>query len=129
MQKQIGQKKKAKEDAEDLLQQKNELQKQKVGEEDIATAKRAALHKKACLIGNYVHDTVPISNDEANNKVVQEWAPEGFDPSRKQALSHHEVLLKLGGYDPVRGTKLVGHRGYCLTGYGMFLYDSSPQRN
>ncbi|ENH75186.1 Seryl-tRNA synthetase, cytoplasmic [Fusarium oxysporum f. sp. cubense race 1] len=40
---------------------------------------------------------------------------------RPPALSHHDVLLRLGGYDPVRGVKLVGHRGYCLTGYGMFL--------
>jgi len=36
-------------------------------------------------------------------------------------MSHHEVLTRLDGYDPQRGVKIVGHRGYCLTGYGVFL--------
>ena len=40
---------------------------------------------------------------------------------KKQCLSHHEVLTRLDGYDPTRGVKVVGHRGYCLTGYGVFL--------
>jgi seryl-tRNA synthetase len=26
------------------------------------------------------------------------------------------VLARLNGYDPERGVKIVGHRGYCLTG-------------
>lgn len=36
-------------------------------------------------------------------------------------MSHHEVLTRIDGYDPERGVKIVGHRGYCLTGYGLFL--------
>ena len=122
LQKQIGQRKKAKEDAEDLLQQKNQLQLQKKAKEEIVVAKRDALQRKIRLVGNYVHDTVPVSVDEANNEIMRTWAPEGFSPERKPDLSHHEVLWRLDGYDPVRGVKLVGHRGYCLTGYGMFLY-------
>ena len=31
------------------------------------------------------------------------------------------MLTRLDGYDPERGVKIVGHRGYCLTGYGLFL--------
>lgn len=27
----------------------------------------------------------------------------------------------MDGYDPERGVKIVGHRGYCLIGYGLFL--------
>ncbi|RFU29176.1 hypothetical protein B7463_g7175, partial [Scytalidium lignicola] len=122
VQKQIGQRK-TEEDAEDLLLQKIELQKPKAGEEDIVVVKRAALLQKARLIGNYVHDTVPVRNDEANNKVVREWTPEGFDPSQTQMLSHHRVLWKLAGYDPAGGVKLVGQHGYCLTGYAT---NSSP---
>jgi seryl-tRNA synthetase len=30
-------------------------------------------------------------------------------------------MTRLGGYDPERGVKVVGHRGYCLTGMGLFL--------
>ena len=36
-------------------------------------------------------------------------------------LSHHEVLTRIDGYDSERGQKIFGHRGYCLTGYGLFL--------
>lgn len=38
----------------------------------------------------------------------------------------HEVLDKLDGYDPERGVKVVGHRGYFLRRWGVFLnqYDS-----
>lgn len=39
----------------------------------------------------------------------------------QDCLSHHEVLTRLDGYDSERGVKIVGHRGYCLTGYGLFL--------
>ena len=58
---------------------------------------------------------------QANNKVEKEWAPKGFQKQKKDCLSHHEVLYRLNGYDPDRGVKIVGHRGYCLTGYGLFL--------
>ena len=33
----------------------------------------------------------------------------------------HEVLEKLEGYDPIRGVKVVGHRGYFLRKWGVFL--------
>ncbi|RYP57722.1 hypothetical protein DL769_009311 [Monosporascus sp. CRB-8-3] len=123
VQKQIGQKKKAKEDAEDLIKQKEELQQRKKGQEDVAAAKNTELLAKVRLVGNYVHDSVPVSATEDDNAVVRTWQPESFDPARKpgKGLSHHDILWRLGGYDPIRGVKLVGHRGYCLTGYGMFL--------
>lgn len=40
---------------------------------------------------------------------------------KKSVLSHHEVLLRLDGYDPDRGVKVVGHRGYFLRQWGVFL--------
>ncbi|KAL2752563.1 hypothetical protein ACRALDRAFT_1052348 [Sodiomyces alcalophilus JCM 7366] len=124
VQKEIGQRKKAKvDDISDLLQKKDDLQKEKKAQEDVAAAKQKELQAKARLIGNYVHDSVPISTTEDDNKVERTWKPEGHDLEKKpgKGLSHHDVLLKLAGYDPVRGVKLVGHRGYCLTGYGLFL--------
>lgn len=66
-------------------------------------------------------DTVPVSQTEDDNVVERTWAPKGFDKSKKGILSHHEVLSRLDGYDPVRGVKLAGHRGYCLTNYGVLL--------
>ena len=50
------------------------------------------------------------------------WAPEGVTvEKRDNVLSHHEVLLRLDGYDPDRGVKVVGHRGYFLRQWGVFL--------
>ena len=63
-QKAIGQKKKAKEDAKDLLKQKEALQQEKLAQEKVAAEKLRALQMTAKLVGNYVHESVPISNDE-----------------------------------------------------------------
>lgn len=122
IQKEIGQKKKAKENADDLLKKKVELQNDKKAQEDVAAEKLVKLLQKVKSIGNYVHDSVPVSNDEDNNVEIRKWAPEGVVVEhKKDFLSHHEVLTRLDGYDPERGVKIVGHRGYCLTGYGLFL--------
>ena len=43
---------------------------------------------------------------------------------KRNCLSHHEVLTRIEGYDSERAQKIVGHRGYCLTGYGLFLNDA-----
>ena len=122
--KEMGENKKNKGDPQafqTLLAQKDALETQKKALEDTAARKYAALVKKVKSIGNYVHDSVPVSSDESHNALVREWAPPGANLSKPDCLSHHEVLTRLGGYDPERGVKLVGHRGYCLTGYGLFL--------
>jgi seryl-tRNA synthetase len=121
VQKEIGQKKKNKEDASELLQQKSDLDKQKKDAEENALAKEKERDRKIKTIGNYVHDSVPISDNEDNNVVERTWAPENVVVEKRDCLSHHEVLTRLDGYDPERGVKIVGHRGYCLTGYGLFL--------
>jgi len=64
VQKEIGQKKKAKESADDLIKQKEDLQNQKKAQEELVAAKEVALLRKAKTIGNYVHESVPISDDE-----------------------------------------------------------------
>ncbi|KAF2756050.1 seryl-tRNA synthetase [Pseudovirgaria hyperparasitica] len=121
-QKEIGQKKKACiQSAHHIGHELTLLTKAKKAQEDVAAEKLIALNKKAKSIGNYVHASVPVSNNEDNNEKVDEWAPEGTKVEKKDCLSHHEVLTRLDGYDPERGVKIVGHRGYCLTGYGLFL--------
>ncbi|KAA6411784.1 MAG: seryl-tRNA synthetase [Lasallia pustulata] len=120
-QKEIGLKKKAKEDASELLQKKVDMEKEKKVLEESASEKEAALQKKIKTIGNYVHDSVPVSKNEDNNALIRKWTPEGVRVEKRDCLSHHEVLTRIDGYDPERGVKIVGHRGYCLTGYGLFL--------
>ncbi len=56
--------KKAKEDASALIKTKAELEDQKKKIEASALEKDAALQRKIKTIGNYVHDSVPTSNNE-----------------------------------------------------------------
>jgi seryl-tRNA synthetase len=98
------------------------LEAEKKEKEAEAAEKLAKLHAKAKSVGNYVYKDVPVSDSEDNNAVQKTWAPEGRKAEFKQdGIPHHGVLARLNGYDPERGTKIVGHRGYCLTGYGVFL--------
>ena len=64
IQKQIGAKKKAKENADDLMAQKVELEKEKKGLNESAAEKDVILRNKIRTIGNIVHDSVPVNNDE-----------------------------------------------------------------
>ena len=73
--------------------------------------------------GNLVHDTVPIDNDEENNKIERTWGevkPKIID-GKPGSGHHHEVLYWIGGFDPERGQKIAGHRGYYLKGFGCLL--------
>ncbi|KAI5966064.1 SES1 [Candida margitis] len=129
VQKQIGQKFKAKEDPAELLKEKEQLteEKKQLIEREANTDKE--LRNKVNQVGNLVHDSVVDSMDEANNEMIKTWLPEGYkEPAQVAAgtnapakLSHHEVLLRLDGYDPERGVRIVGHRGYFLRNYGVFL--------
>ncbi|KAF3183296.1 Cytosolic seryl-tRNA synthetase [Orbilia oligospora] len=121
-QKQIGLRKKAKEDATEFLQLKISLEKEKKELEVIAKQAEADLNRKLSTIGNLVHDSVPVSDNEDNNALIREWKPEGTTVEAKDGiLSHHEVLTRLDGYDPERGAKIVGHRGYFLKMWGLLL--------
>lgn len=98
------------------------LKEQKKAKEDEAAEKLAKLTVKVKTVGNYVHADVPLSDNEDNNAILKTWAPEDTKVEfKKDGIPHHGVLTRLNGYDPERGVKIVGHRGYCLTGYGLFL--------
>lgn len=129
LQKELAQKFKAKEDASDLLKEKDELAsaKKALVEAEIEAEKK--WKAKLNNVGNLVHESVVDSMDEANNEQIKTWKPETCSEIGKIAsatgaaatLSHHEVLLRLDGYDPERGVKIVGHRGYFLRNWGVFL--------
>ncbi|PKS05216.1 hypothetical protein jhhlp_008586 [Lomentospora prolificans] len=121
VQKQIGARKKAKEDASELLERKIALDKEKKALIDSASEKEAILKSKVSSIGNIVHNSVPVSSNEDDNEVQKTWAPEGVTVEKRKCLSHHEVLLRLDGYDQDRGVKVAGHRGYFLRQWGVFL--------
>lgn len=74
-------------------------------------------------VGNLVHESVPISNNEDDNKVLKKWGEikEMKINSTKGFCHHHEIMAMIDGYDPKRGSKIAGHRGYFLKGYGQLL--------
>lgn len=129
LQKQIGQKFKAKEDAGDLLAQKDKLVADKKSFIEQEQKADADLRNKVNQVGNIVHKSVVESQDEDNNELVRAWKPESLAEigpiasctGAEAKLSHHEILLRLDGYDPERGVRIVGHRGYFLRNYGVFL--------
>lgn len=133
LQKQIGLSFKNKTDCTDLLKQKDDLNEKKKSIIEKEQQADLALKQKINLVGNIVHKTVVVSNDEEkDNDLVKLWIPESLPQDQELTniasatkaeakLSHHEVLLRLDGYDPERGVKISGHRGYFLRTYGVFL--------
>jgi seryl-tRNA synthetase len=99
------------------------LKDEKKAKEEEAAAKQIKLNNKVKTVGNYVHADVHVSKNEDDNTIIKTWAPEDGAKAefKKDGIPHHGVLARLNGYDSERGVKVVGHRGYCLTGYGLFL--------
>lgn len=122
IQKQIGPLKKKGESADHLLKEVADLRASKQAKEDEAADKLVKLNIKVKSVGNYVHKDVPVSGTEDDNEVYTKWSPDGADPKpMTDGIPHHGVLAKIDGYDSMRGVKVVGHRGYCLTQYGVLL--------
>ncbi|CEP07036.1 hypothetical protein [Parasitella parasitica] len=122
IQKEIGKKFKAKEDASELVDKKNALQQEKEKLITQAKDKEISWKNKLNLLGNIVHESVPTSMDEDNNEVIRSYDHNDVKPvKRTDIMSHHEVLSRLDGYDQERGAKIAGHRGYFLTGVGVDL--------
>ncbi|KAL6521841.1 hypothetical protein OROGR_018410 [Orobanche gracilis] len=91
-----------------------------------STAKKALeieeLHSillsKLELVGNLVHDSVPVSNDEENNAVVRAWGEKRTEPNLK---NHVELVELLDIVDLKKGAIVAGARGYYLKGAGVRL--------
>ncbi|XP_073124423.1 serine--tRNA ligase-like [Henckelia pumila] len=78
----------------------------------------AALQSRLQIIGNLVHDSVPISNDEANNAVERSWGEGWTAPKLK---NHVDLVELLGIADIKKGANVAGGRGFYLKGDGVRL--------
>jgi len=118
IQDQITAKRKAKESFEELLAEKeanaNEIVKCEKDEVDL----KAIVDSLLAPIGNLVHDSVPVSNNEDNNEIVKTW---GEFKENDKARHHFEVLGMLDAVELARGVKVASHRGYFLKGVGVQL--------
>lgn len=56
---------------------------------------------------------------------MRSWHGHGSDakaPCKKEnIMSHDQVLTRIDGFDPERGAKVAGHRGYFLKNWGVRL--------
>uniref|UniRef100_H3C8J7 serine--tRNA ligase n=1 Tax=Tetraodon nigroviridis TaxID=99883 RepID=H3C8J7_TETNG len=69
-------------------------------------------------IGNLLHPSVPISNDEdADNKVERTWG----DCCVQKKYSHVDLVVMIDGFDGEKGAVVAGSRGYFLKGPLVFL--------
>eukprot|EP00403_Amphidinium_massartii_P047709 CAMPEP_0178468136 /NCGR_PEP_ID=MMETSP0689_2-20121128/52765_1 /TAXON_ID=160604 /ORGANISM="Amphidinium massartii, Strain CS-259" /LENGTH=294 /DNA_ID=CAMNT_0020095185 /DNA_START=28 /DNA_END=910 /DNA_ORIENTATION=- len=90
---------------------------------------------KLAQLGNTVDESVPVSKDEADNLVVSIWPSDPsclsmlpcavrkaeFPTPERKLLTHDQLLWRIGGYDPERGAKVAGSRGYFLQNVAVLL--------
>ncbi|XP_058181425.1 serine--tRNA ligase [Rhododendron vialii] len=116
--KDIGNLKIAGKDSSELIKSSDE-KKQLTAEKEIEVQEaQAALSSKLEIIGNLVHDSVPISNDEANNVIIRSWGQKRVEPKLK---NHVELVELLGIADTKKGANVAGGRGFYLKGDGVRL--------
>lgn len=74
-------------------------------------------------IGNIVHGSVLGEKNEDLNPIESTWGdiPELKVDGTLGHMNHHHIMKAMGMYDPERGSKIVGHRGYFLKGFGVLL--------
>lgn len=73
-------------------------------------------------LGNIVGSDVIVSKNESeDNQVVKSWGNPNPNKFTNSKLNHHVLLDKIGGYEPERGSKIAGHKGYFLKDIGVLL--------
>lgn len=68
-------------------------------------------------VGNHLHASVPVSNDEEENKIERTFG----DCTKKLKYSHVDLIHMIDGMNGEKGTVVAGGRGYFLTGAAVFL--------
>lgn len=92
--KQVGMKKRAKEPCEDLIAQSKDLGKA-IAELEVTVGEvLGTMQSSLKKIGNLVHESVPVSNDEENNEIVSKW---GECRQEDDLQSHADCLWRIGG--------------------------------
>jgi seryl-tRNA synthetase len=73
IQKEIGMRMKNKESADELIAKKNQVSEQRDQVKKLADEKEQERDRQLGLIGNLVHDSVPVSKDEVRGCVDHGW--------------------------------------------------------
>lgn len=119
VQKEVAGKKKSGEPCEELIAEVKSIGEEITATETEQKALKIEVDRKINTIGNLVDESVPVSQDEdADNLVVRKW---GVPRDPTGLLNHHDLLWRIGGYEPERGAAVAGHRGYFLKDVGVLL--------
>ncbi|GAF68999.1 unnamed protein product, partial [marine sediment metagenome] len=103
---------------DELLLQKERLDIMITKNEPLINDIEKILSEQLGRLGNIVDPSVPISNDEANNRVEREYGPKHPENGK---LHHSDVMWRLGAYNTDAGSVVAGQRGYFLTGPGLII--------
>ncbi|KAI9186463.1 hypothetical protein LWI28_017506 [Acer negundo] len=116
--KQVVQLKISGQDASEMIKKSDEIK--RISEDKKVEAQEAsnALKSKLEIVGNLVHDSVLVDNDEVNNAVIRTWGEKRVEPKLK---NHVELVELLGIADLKKGADIAGGRGFYLKGDGVRL--------
>lgn len=74
------------------------------------------------MIGNLIHESVPVHKDEEHNRMERVWPESGEKPKAGgKGLTHVDLLHMIDGVEYARGVSTAGSRGYFLKGPGVML--------
>lgn len=85
--------------------------------EKIMAACEVARNSALREVGNWLHESVPVSNDEDENGIERTWG----DCETKKKYSHVDLIHMIDGMNGDKGAVVSGARGYFLTGAAVFL--------
>jgi seryl-tRNA synthetase len=138
----IAPKKKAKENCDTEVQQYKQMMDEIKLHEEKLPLLEIERDKLLNRIGNIVDSEVPISQNEDEDNLVVALSPLPVEASLAseekpflpriisqlqytlpdaKPLTHDELLWRIGGYEPIRGQNVGGHRAYFLTNAGVLL--------
>lgn len=80
-------------------------------------------HRHLVMIGNVLHPSVPVSNDEEENGIERVFG----DCSTKKRYSHIDLLQMIDGVETQKATIIAGNRCYYLKGAVLFLESALVQ--
>ncbi|EER95330.1 hypothetical protein BDA96_01G499700 [Sorghum bicolor] len=109
---------KQEEEAKKLMESTDEIKKRLAAKEVEVQEAKSTLDAKVTTIGNIVHDSVPVSDDEANNKIVRTFGEKRVEENLK---NHVDLCRMLDIVALEKGADVAGGRGFYLKGDGVFL--------
>uniref|UniRef100_A0A0E0D5V9 serine--tRNA ligase n=1 Tax=Oryza meridionalis TaxID=40149 RepID=A0A0E0D5V9_9ORYZ len=102
----------------ELMESTNQIKERLAATEAEVRRIKIMLDTKLMAIGNIVHESVPISDNEENNVVLRTWGERRMERNLK---NHVDLCVKLDIVAFEEGVDVAGGRGYFLKGYGVLL--------